>query len=253
MAPTSVVGLFVKPLLDVMGEQNKTVQIGAAMCLAKVVECGGGDRGVGAVAFQKLCPRICKLLGGQSFVAKGALLSIISSLAQIGAISPHCMPTALQNIRECLENSDWAARKSAADALIVMASHSGHLIADGTSQIITSLEACRFDKVKPVRDSIMEALQLWKKVSGNDDDNAPEESIGLCACVIPYKIEKLIIQGMGKVLWTINHPNSTVKDQNLQKTFLLILHVLAMKLYPKENATTFKRMQQLFLKRRYPL
>lgn len=57
------------------------------------------------------------------------------------------MPAVLQSIRECLENSDWATRKAAADALIVLASYSGHLIADGSSQIIDSLEACRFDKV----------------------------------------------------------------------------------------------------------
>lgn len=83
-AAVSLAGLFVKPLLEVMGEQNKTVQIGAAASLAKVVECGGV--GGGAVAFQRLSPRICKMLGGQSFLAKGALLSVISSLAQVGMI-----------------------------------------------------------------------------------------------------------------------------------------------------------------------
>ncbi|KAL0926702.1 hypothetical protein M5K25_002946 [Dendrobium thyrsiflorum] len=171
----SLAGLFVKPLLEVLGEQNKTVQVGAAASLAKVVECGGV--GGGAVAFQKLCPRICKMLAGQSFLAKGALLSVISSLAQIGAIGTQGMPTVLQSIRECLENSDWATRKSAADALVVLASYSGHLITDGTSQIIDSLEACRFDKVKPVRDSMMEALQFWKKVSGMGDTTAPEDSM----------------------------------------------------------------------------
>ncbi|KAH0468940.1 hypothetical protein IEQ34_002172 [Dendrobium chrysotoxum] len=167
----SLAGLFVKPLLEVLGEQNKTVQVGAAASLAKVVECGGV--GGGAVAFQKLCPRICKMLAGQSFLAKGAY----SRLAQIGAIGTQGMPNVLQSIRECLENSDWATRKSAADALVVLASYSGHLITDGTSQIIDSLEACRFDKVKPVRDSMMEALQFWKKVSGKGDTTAPEDSM----------------------------------------------------------------------------
>lgn len=77
-------GLFVKPLLEVMGEQNKAVQVGAAAALAKVVECGGG--GGGAAAFQRLCLRICKMIGGQSFVAKGALISVVSSLAQVGMV-----------------------------------------------------------------------------------------------------------------------------------------------------------------------
>nr|XP_009417228.1 PREDICTED: microtubule-associated protein SPIRAL2-like [Musa acuminata subsp. malaccensis] len=177
--PSPVVALFVKPLFEAMGEQNKAVQGGAAMCLAKVVESAGGG-GVGGggqreegrvmttgVVFQKLCPRICKLLGGQSFLAKGALLSVISSLAQVGAISPQSMQQVLQTIRECLENSDWATRKAAADTLCVLASHSSHVLGDGATATITALEACRFDKVKPVRDSMMEALQLWKKIRGD--------------------------------------------------------------------------------------
>ncbi|KAG5139505.1 hypothetical protein JHK84_033273 [Glycine max] len=40
-----MVGLFVKPLFEAMGEQNKGVQAGAAVCMAKMVECGGGGEG----------------------------------------------------------------------------------------------------------------------------------------------------------------------------------------------------------------
>ena len=84
----SMVSAFVKPFLEALGEQNKVVQGGAASCLAKIVECAGGsdaeqESGVMAVAFQKLCPRICKLLGSQSFLAKGALLAVVSSLSQV--------------------------------------------------------------------------------------------------------------------------------------------------------------------------
>ncbi|XP_010923928.1 microtubule-associated protein TORTIFOLIA1 [Elaeis guineensis] len=177
-----VVSLFVKPLFEAMGEQNKAVQAGAAMCLAKVMECaGGGGDGDGGrpamagAAFQRLCPRICKLLGGQSFLAKGALLSVVSSLAQVGAISPQNMQQVLQSVRECLENNDWATRKAAADTLSVLASSSMHLIADGASPTIVALEACRFDKVKPVRDSMMEALLSWKKIAGKGDDGNSED------------------------------------------------------------------------------
>ncbi|OAY67300.1 Microtubule-associated protein TORTIFOLIA1 [Ananas comosus] len=158
---SSVVALFVKPLFEAMGEQNKAAQAGAAACLAKVVECAnpeaaeasagagaGASAGAGAGAlFAKLCPRICKMLSAQSFLAKGALLSVVSSLAQ---------------------SSDWATRKAAADTLCILSSHSSHLVGDGATSIITSLESCRFDKVKPVRDSMAEALQLWKKSTGED-------------------------------------------------------------------------------------
>ncbi|CAL9165442.1 unnamed protein product [Musa hybrid cultivar] len=177
---SSMVALFVKPLFDAMGEQNKAVQGGAAMCLARVVECAGvnddggeGDEGrvtASGTMLQRLCPRICKLLGGQSFLAKGALLSVVSSLAQVGAIHLQSMQQLLQIVRECLESSEWATRKAAADTLCVLASHSSHLLGDGAAATITALDACRFDKVKPVRDSMMEALQLWKKIKGQGED-----------------------------------------------------------------------------------
>ncbi|KAK8961071.1 Microtubule-associated protein TORTIFOLIA1 [Platanthera guangdongensis] len=175
VAASPVAGLFLKPLLEVMGEQSKMVQAGAAMCLAKVVE--GGGRG-GFTAFQRLCPRICKIIGAQSFLAKGSLLSVISNLAQVGAISSQNMPTVLQNVRECLDNTDWSTRKAAADTLSILASQSSHLITEGASQTISSLEACRFDKVKLVRESTMQALQLWKRISGKGEDGAPNSLKG---------------------------------------------------------------------------
>ncbi|KAJ6791182.1 microtubule-associated protein TORTIFOLIA1-like [Iris pallida] len=165
----AAVGVFVRPLMEAMGEQSRAVQAGAAACLARVVECGGREN-VGGAAFGKICPRVCKMVGGQGALAKGAMLSVLASLSQVGAISPQNMPLVLQSIRECLENSDWATRKAAADTLSVIASHSSHLVTDGAASIISALEACRFDKVKPARDSIMEALQLWKKLIGKGED-----------------------------------------------------------------------------------
>ncbi|KAJ1291134.1 hypothetical protein BS78_02G295300 [Paspalum vaginatum] len=166
-AGNATVTLFVKPLFEVMGEQSKAVQGGAAACLAKTVEGAGPGPGVIGM-FGKLGPRICKLLGGQGVQAKAALLGVMASLAQVGAISPQNMQQTLQSIRDCLENSDWATRKAAADTLCVLATHSGHLIGDGAAPTIAALEACRFDKVRPVRDSMIDAVQLWKKLAGED-------------------------------------------------------------------------------------
>lgn len=78
----SVVGLFVRPLFEAMGEQNKGVQSGAAMCMGKMVECASDPP---VFAFQKLCPRICKLLSNQNFIAKASLLPVVGSLSQVCA------------------------------------------------------------------------------------------------------------------------------------------------------------------------
>ncbi|RWR94893.1 microtubule-associated protein TORTIFOLIA1-like protein [Cinnamomum micranthum f. kanehirae] len=165
-ADGEAVAIFVRPLFEAMAEQNKAVQAGAAMCLAKMVESA---RETPVAAFQKLCPRICKYLANPNFLAKAAVLSVVSSLSQVVAIAPQSLPALMQSIHGCLENSDWATRKAAADTLSVMASHSSHLVADGAASTITALESCRFDKVKPVRDSMTEALQQWKKIAGKGD------------------------------------------------------------------------------------
>ncbi|KAL4335860.1 hypothetical protein GQ457_07G013590 [Hibiscus cannabinus] len=168
----TVMGLFVKPLFEAMGEQNKGVQSGAATCMAKMVECAADPP---LAAFQKLCPRICKLLNNQNFLAKASLLPVVASLSQVGAIAPQSLEALLQSIHECLGSTDWATRKAAADTLSALAIHSSNLIADRTSSTITVLEGCRFDRMKPVRDAMNDALQLWKKIAGKGDDGAADD------------------------------------------------------------------------------
>ncbi|CAI9295220.1 unnamed protein product [Lactuca saligna] len=163
----SVVSLFVKPLFEALNDQNKGVQAGSAMCMAKMVEMASDPP---IAAFQKLCARICKYLNNPNFLAKAALLQVVSSLSQVGAISPQGLELLLQSIHECLNNTDWATRKAAADALNALALHSSNLITGKTSSTITALEACRFDKIKPARDSIIEALQQWQGLAGGSED-----------------------------------------------------------------------------------
>lgn len=75
-----VVSLFVKPLFEVMSENNKAAQGGAALCLAKMVECASDPP---LVTFQKLCTRVCKYLNSPNFIAKASLLQVVSSLSQV--------------------------------------------------------------------------------------------------------------------------------------------------------------------------
>ncbi|KAL4310966.1 hypothetical protein GQ457_01G005850 [Hibiscus cannabinus] len=172
----TLVGLFVKPLFEAMCEQNKGVQSGAATCMAKMVECAANPP---LAAFQKLCPRICKLLNNQNFIAKASLLSVVAILSQVGAIAPQSLDALLQSIHECVGSTDWATRKAAADALSALALHSSNLVADRASSTITLLDDCRFDRMKPVRDAMTQALQLWKKIAGEGGDGAADEQKAL--------------------------------------------------------------------------
>ncbi|KAJ0047139.1 hypothetical protein Pint_04193 [Pistacia integerrima] len=164
----SVVTLFVKPLFDAMNEQNKGVQSGASMCMAKMVESASDPP---VAAFQKLCPRICKLLNNQNFVAKASLLPVVGSLSQVGAIGQQSVEPLLQSIHECLASTDWATRKAAADALSALAMHSSKLVTDGASSTLTVLEACRFDK----RHCSYGRRLQEKEMQGSDDQKASHD------------------------------------------------------------------------------
>ncbi|KAL6544452.1 hypothetical protein OROMI_023314 [Orobanche minor] len=170
-----IVSLFVRPLFEVMNENNKASQGGAALCLAKMVECASDPP---LNTFQKLCSRVCKYLNSPNFMAKASLLHAASSLSQVGAITPQSLEPLLQSIHECLSSSDWATRKAAADTLIVLSSNIGNITEEGAASTVNALEASRFDKnltcVKPVRESMNEALQLWKKIAGKEDGSSDE-------------------------------------------------------------------------------
>ncbi|KAH9322396.1 hypothetical protein KI387_017035, partial [Taxus chinensis] len=141
---SSLVSVFVKPLFEAMGEQNKSVQSGSAMCLAKIIE---NAKDPPVHAFQRLCPKICKFVSNPNFLAKAHLLSVFGSLSQVGAISQQNLSILMQCITESLESTDWATRKGAADTLSRMATHSSNILTSFKSSIIALLEACRFDKI----------------------------------------------------------------------------------------------------------
>ncbi|QCD78375.1 Armadillo-type fold [Vigna unguiculata] len=98
-----------------------------------------------------------------------------SRFIKVGAIAPQSLEHLLPSIHECLSSTDWATRKAAAEALSSLALHSSSLVTDKAAPTLAVLEACRFDKIKPVRDSINEALQLWKKITGKGD-GSPDDS-----------------------------------------------------------------------------
>ncbi|CAI0379942.1 unnamed protein product [Linum tenue] len=167
--------LFVGPLFDALREQNEVVQSEAAICMAKMVECAATNNTVGA-EFKDLFPRICRVLSSKSFRAKASVLSTVSIFSQVGAVAPQSLQPLLQSIHDCLSSTDWPTRKAGADALTALAVHSCSLVsAEAADSTFTALEACRFDKIKPVRDSMNEALQLWKKIAGKGGDGVSDD------------------------------------------------------------------------------
>ncbi|KAD2394153.1 hypothetical protein E3N88_41130 [Mikania micrantha] len=163
---------LVRPLFEALGEQNKHVQFGSALCLSRVID---HTRDPPLPILQRMLVRTTKMLKNPHFMAKPAIIELNRSIIQGGGASTQNMLTAaMTSIQEALKNSDWRTRKAASEALTEIASSNGSYSVTVKSSCIRSLEMCRFDKVKPVRDSVLQALQLWKVLLGTDASEISE-------------------------------------------------------------------------------
>ncbi|XP_050216436.1 TORTIFOLIA1-like protein 2 [Mercurialis annua] len=163
--------LLVKPLFEALGEQNKQMQSGSALCLARVID-NTHDPPVSIL--QRMLTRMIKLLKNPHFMAKPAVIELNRSIILAGgAPSQSVLSAAITSIQEALKNSDWTTRKASSVALAEIASCGGSGLGSFKASCIRSLESCRFDKVKPVRDTVLHAIQYWKSLPGPD---TPEPS-----------------------------------------------------------------------------
>ncbi|CAN8258097.1 unnamed protein product [Cochlearia groenlandica] len=164
------VGVFVslvKPLFEAIGDQNKYVQSGAALCLARVIDCCPESPPVAII--QRMLTRSVKLLNNSHFIAKPAVIELSKSIILAGgATTKVVLLSAMTSFQAALKNKDWTTRKAASVALMEIAATGEKYLGPLKASCICSLESCRFDKVKPVRDSVVLALQYWKGVPGSD-------------------------------------------------------------------------------------
>ncbi|PKA52921.1 Microtubule-associated protein SPIRAL2-like [Apostasia shenzhenica] len=165
------VGL-VRPFFEALGEQNRYVQAGSALCLARVIdEACEPPR----MLLSQMLARVVKFLKNQHFMGKPAIIELIRSIVQAGgAATEHALSLAVTNILEALKCTDWTTRKAASTALAAISVSNGGSLGFLKVACIRSLESCRFDKVKPVRDAVVHALHCWKALRGNDSSEPSE-------------------------------------------------------------------------------
>ncbi|KAG5413284.1 hypothetical protein IGI04_000851 [Brassica rapa subsp. trilocularis] len=165
---------LVKPLFEAIGDQNKCVQSGAALCLARVID---SSPEAPVAIIQRMLTKTVKLLNSSHFIAKPAVIELNRSIILAGgATTKSVLISAMSSFQDALKNKDWTTRKAASVALMEIAATGEKFLGPLKASCISSLESCRFDKVKPVRDSILLALQYWKGVPGSDSQE-PSETV----------------------------------------------------------------------------
>ncbi|KAG8373913.1 hypothetical protein BUALT_Bualt11G0074700 [Buddleja alternifolia] len=163
--------VLVRPLFEALSEQNRHVQSGSALCLSRVID---NIHDPPPPVLQKILSKTVKLLKNPHFMAKPAVIELNRSIVLAGGAPTHSSLTAaLSSIQEALKSSDWATRKAACAALGDIASYGAACLGSFRTLCIRCLESCRFDKVKPVRDVALQALQLWRNLPGS---GTPEPS-----------------------------------------------------------------------------
>ncbi|KAL0910636.1 hypothetical protein M5K25_021638 [Dendrobium thyrsiflorum] len=163
---------LVKPFFEALGEQNRYVQTGSSLCLTRVID---EAREPPITLLAQMLTRVVKLLKNQHFMAKPALIELIRSIVQAGGASTdNALHLAVTSIAEALKCNDWTTRKAASLALAGIAASVGSAVGYLKTSCICSLESCRFDKVKPVRDAVVHALQCWKALPGTDSCDPSE-------------------------------------------------------------------------------
>ncbi|XP_057517054.1 TORTIFOLIA1-like protein 2 isoform X2 [Amaranthus tricolor] len=161
--------LLVRPFFEALGDQNKQIQTGAALCLARVID-NIIDPPISIL--QKILARSMKLLKNPHFKAKPSVIELNKSLIQAGgALSHSALSTSICSIQGALKDNDWTTRKAASLALGEIASRGGPLLAPFRASCVQALESCRFDKVKPVRETVLQALHCWRSI---ERKNVPE-------------------------------------------------------------------------------
>ncbi|KAK9935580.1 hypothetical protein M0R45_022679 [Rubus argutus] len=138
---------FLKPLMDTLAvEQDSNSQIGSALCLAAAIDAAPE---VEMVQLRKSLARLGKLAKSDSFKAKAALMVLIGSIVGGGA----------------------------AEALGKVASVETDLAPLYKVPCLNALESRRFDKVKVVRETMNNTLEMWKVLTGDSDEvSAPIQS-----------------------------------------------------------------------------
>ncbi|XP_030493142.2 TORTIFOLIA1-like protein 2 [Cannabis sativa] len=156
---------LVRPLFEALGEQNRQVQCGSALCLAAVID---NTHNPPVSLLHRMLLRTTKLLKNPHFMAKPSIIELNRSIILAGgAPTQNILVSAMGSIQESLKSNDWSTRKAASLALAEIASSGASFLGSLKPSCVRSLESCRFDKVKPVRDTVLHALQCWKTLPGS--------------------------------------------------------------------------------------
>jgi hypothetical protein len=169
----SRLSLFLQCVFDSMSAkgQGKMAQCGAALCLARMIARVGPAHITPALP--RLCQRIEQHLNSKSCAARTELLQALANIAEVSRedLFPHAPFTA---VLKCLHSSSFDTRIAAADVLATCGLRLGESMVGLAPMIVQELEGKRFDSIKPVRDAVLEAIDVFAPLMPASDEGAEQ-------------------------------------------------------------------------------
>ena len=127
---------------------------------------------------EDLCQGLLEVLNSNNCRAHTQVLeSLISLLLSVESeFEPYAVQF-LPTLLECMAVNEWHTRKIGIDVMYTMGAILGEVISPYTKEILEVLNHCRFDKMKPVREAAIEAINLIKDLDpGTADELHSQES-----------------------------------------------------------------------------
>jgi Vacuolar 14 Fab1-binding region len=160
-------------LFEILSQSNKILQVGAGLSITKIIQHSPLE--CLRYLLDKISMKLIKFLPGSKAQTQiiESLISTILSVEQ--DYSPYTAAT-VPELLNCISSDDFSCRKQVLDALYTLGAVVPSSVVPFASEILSILNNVRTDKIKPVRDSAVEAINLYKKLQ---PDSPPKPKIEL--------------------------------------------------------------------------
>lgn len=171
---------ILKPLFESISSTNKILQVGSGLCITKIIQHSPLE----CLRFllDRLTLKLLQVLNGskaQCQVVESIISLVLSVEHEFAQYSARVVP----ELMSCAFNEDFLCRKQVVEAFYTLAAVVPASVAPFASEIMTILNKVRTDKAKPVRESAVEAMNLYKKMvpdtpaAGKITQKSPKEEI----------------------------------------------------------------------------
>ena len=171
---------ILKPLFENLSSTNKILQVGSGLCITKIIQHSPLE----CLRFllDRLTMKLLQALSGgkaQCQVVESIISLILSVEHEFAQYSARVVP----ELMSCAFNEDFLCRKQVVETFYTLAAVVPASVAPFASEIMAILNKVRTDKAKPVRESAVEAMNLYKKMvpdtpaAGRISQKSPKEEV----------------------------------------------------------------------------